>query len=45
MTIRRRVITNGQMGFRPTGPPKCPAIIQNIELGKPFVVLIEVGIS
>jgi hypothetical protein len=26
-------------------PPKCPAIIQCVELGKPFVALNEVGIS
>jgi hypothetical protein len=24
-------------------PPKCPTIIQSIELGKPFVVLKKVG--
>ena len=38
------VITNGHMGFRSNRiPPKCSAIILGIELGKPFVVLIEVG--
>jgi len=37
------IITNGQIVSGLQDPPKCSTIIHGIELGKPFVVLYEVG--